>query len=156
MMDLDIGMNDWLCPRLTWDDSYLPERGKLIHKFDADEKFFRYHDRDQDGICYRTLPGTDPVGAFFTRGSGHNKFGAYTENGAEYQEVLDRLQRKHETTKDYLPLPLIEYEDDLELAIITIGSCHEAVTEAKSDVRRTRHRTQLHAHQSLSFSQSNS
>lgn len=132
MMDLDIGMNDWLCPRLQWNDSYQPERGKIIQKFDADERFFRYHDRDQDGICYRTLPGTDPAGAFFTRGSGHNKFGAYTENSAEYQDVLDRLQRKHETTKDYLPLPLIDYEDDLDLALVTIGSCHEAVIEAKA------------------------
>ena len=132
MMDLDIGMNDWLCPRLTWSDSYQPERGKVLQKFSADEVFFRYHDRDQDGICYRTLPGTDPAGAFFTRGSGHNKFGAYTENGAEYQEVLDRLQRKHETAKEYLPLPLIDYEDDLDTAIVTIGSCHEAVIEAKA------------------------
>ena len=132
MMDLDIGMNDWLCPRLKWNDSYQPERGKILHKFDAGGKFFRYHDRDQDGICYRTLPGTDPAGAFFTRGSGHNKFGAYTENGTEYQEVLDRLQRKHETTKDYLPLPLLAYEDDLDIAIVTIGSCHEAIIEAKA------------------------
>jgi len=132
MMDLDIGMNDWLCSRLQWNDSYQPERGKVLHKFDQGEHFLRYHDRDQDGICYRTLPGTDPAGAFFTRGSGHNKFGAYTENGAEYQEVLDRLQRKHETTKDYLPLPLIAYEDDLTIALVTIGSCHEAVLEAKA------------------------
>ncbi len=132
MMDLDIGMNDWLCPRLKWNDSYQPERGKILHKFDKGERFLRYHDRDQDGICYRTLPGTNPAGAFFTRGSGHNKFGAYTENGTEYQEVLDRLQRKHATAKDYLPLPLIVYEDDLDLAIVTIGSCHEAVIEAKA------------------------
>ena len=56
MMDLDIGMNDWLCPHLQWNDSYQPERGKILHKFAAGETFFRYHDRDQDGICYRTLP----------------------------------------------------------------------------------------------------
>ena len=132
MLDLDIGMNDWLCPRLKWNDSYQPERGKILHKFDPDERFLRYHDRDQDGICYRTLPGYDPAGAFFTRGSGHNKFGGYTEDGAEYQEVLDRLQRKYDTAKDYLPLPLINYEDDLDIALVTIGSCHEAVIEAKA------------------------
>lgn len=130
MMDLDIGMNDWLCPRLKWNDSYQPERGKILHKFDADEKFFRYHDRDQDGICYRTLPGDNPAGAFFTRGSGHNKFGAYTEQGDEYREVLDRLQRKYKTAQDYLPSPLINYEEDLTIALVTIGSCHEAVVEA--------------------------
>ncbi len=132
MMDLDIGMNDWLCPRLTWNDSYRPERGKILQKFSAGETFLRYHDRDQDGICYRTLPGTDPAGAFFTRGSGHNKFGAYTENGAEYQEVLDRLQRKHKTAEEYLPLPLIVYEDDLDIALVTLGSCHEAISEARA------------------------
>ena len=132
MLDLDIGMNDWMCPRLQWNDSYQPERGKVLQKFDPGERFLRYHDRDQDGICYRTLPGDDPAGAFFTRGSGHNKFGAYTEDGAEYQEVLDRLQRKYATAKEHLPLPQIDYEDDLNIALVTIGSCHAAVAEAQA------------------------
>ena len=35
-----------------------------------------------------------PKGAYFTRGSGHNKFGGYTEDADEYQEVVDRLDRK--------------------------------------------------------------
>lgn len=131
MLDLDIGMNDWLCPRLQWDDGYQPERGKILSRFDAEERFSRYHDRDQDGICYRTLPGTDPAGAFFTRGSGHNKFGHYTEKGDEYQEVIDRLQRKHETAKEHLPPPEMDLKENCPVALVTVGSCREAVMEAR-------------------------
>ncbi|HJU68736.1 MAG TPA: 2-oxoacid:acceptor oxidoreductase family protein, partial [Gemmatimonadaceae bacterium] len=96
LTDLDIGMNDWMCPRLTWDDSYRPDRGKVL---DAEEleritRFSRYLDVDGDGIAARTLPGVHPKGAFFTRGSGHDKHGAYTEGAAEYTEVMQRLARK--------------------------------------------------------------
>ena len=52
LSDLDIGMNDWMCPDLKWDDSYRPDRGKVL---DAEqlakiEKFQRYFDHDDDGI----------------------------------------------------------------------------------------------------------
>ena len=92
--DLDIGMNDWMVPRLKWDDSYKPDRGKVLSAEDLDQakNFWRYYDHDGDGIPQRTLPGVHPKGAFFTRGSGHNKFGAYTEDATEYQEVLDRIE----------------------------------------------------------------
>ena len=92
--DLDIGMNDWMVPRLKWDDSYKPDRGKVLSADDLDKakNFWRYYDHDGDGIPQRSLPGVHPKGAFFTRGSGHNKYGAYTEDATEYQEVLDRLE----------------------------------------------------------------
>jgi 2-oxoglutarate ferredoxin oxidoreductase subunit alpha len=64
-------------------------------------------DRDDDAITYRTLPGTSSKGAYFTRGSGHNQYGAYTEDSAEYQVVLDRLKRKFATAPKYLPKPVI-------------------------------------------------
>ena len=53
----------------------------------------------------RTLPGVHPKGAFFTRGSGHNKFGGYTEIPDEYQEVVDRLLRKHKAAAQHVPGP---------------------------------------------------
>ena len=56
------------------------------------EKFHRYLDVDNDGIPWRTLPGVHPKGAYFTRGSGHNMYGAYTEDAKEYQAVVDRLR----------------------------------------------------------------
>src|ERR671919_511325 len=94
--DLDIGMNDWMVPKLQWDDSYRPDRGKVLsaEELEKAKNFWRYYDHDGDGIPQRSLPGVHPKGAYFTRGSGHNKFGGYTEDAEEYQEVLDRLSRK--------------------------------------------------------------
>ncbi len=84
LSDLDIGMNEWMVPRFDWDDSRQPDRGKVLNAADLEniEKFYRYFDYDGDGIPYRTIPGEHPKGAFFTRGSGHNKFGGYTEDSA--------------------------------------------------------------------------
>ena len=96
--DLDIGMNDWMVPRLQWDDGYVPDRGKVLTAADLEQvkKFSRYLDVDGDGIAARTLPGVHPKGAYFTRGSGHDKHAAYTEDAAEYQEVVDRLKALHQ------------------------------------------------------------
>ncbi|HSL70293.1 MAG TPA: 2-oxoacid:acceptor oxidoreductase family protein, partial [Longimicrobiales bacterium] len=73
--DLDIGMNDWRVRKLAWDDSYRPDRGKLLgaDQLERMDTFYRYLDVDGDGITARTLPGVHPKGAFFTRGSGHNR-----------------------------------------------------------------------------------
>jgi 2-oxoglutarate ferredoxin oxidoreductase subunit alpha len=132
LSDLDIGMNDWMCPDLKWDDSYQPDRGKLLTDEDLDkiEKFQRYLDIDGDGIPYRTLPGDHPKGSYFTRGSGHNKYGMYTEDSAEYQEVVDRLLVKWETARDMMPAAEIEYSKFNNLAILSVGSCDGAVKEA--------------------------
>ena len=83
LSDLDIGMNDWMVPKLTWDDTYRPDRGKVLspEQLDQVKTFHRYLDSDGDGVPYRTLPGLHPKGAYFTRRSGHNRFGAYTEAG---------------------------------------------------------------------------
>ena len=96
LSDLDIGMNDWMCRDLKWDDSYRPDRGKVLAREEILklEKFYRYFDKDGDGIGYRTLPGVHPKAAYFTRGSGHTQYGVYTEDPAEYQVVLDRLHEE--------------------------------------------------------------
>ena len=93
LSDLDIGMNDWMCRDLKWDDADRPDRGKMLsaQELAGLDKFYRYVDRDDDAIPYRTLPGVNPKGAYFTRGSGHNQYGGYTEDSTEYQVVLDRL-----------------------------------------------------------------
>ncbi|HEX3397114.1 MAG TPA: 2-oxoacid:acceptor oxidoreductase subunit alpha [Steroidobacteraceae bacterium] len=132
MSDLDIGMNDWMCPDLKWDDAYRPDRGKVLSKQEIDglEKFYRYLDRDDDAIPYRTLPGTSPKGAYFTRGSGHNQYGAYTEDSAEYQVVLDRLKRKFANAPRYLPKPVQVGKGNSAVGIISIGSCDGAIREA--------------------------
>jgi 2-oxoglutarate ferredoxin oxidoreductase subunit alpha len=137
LSDIDIGMNDWMCPDLKWDDAYRPDRGKMLDK-DAIEKldkFQRYVDRDGDGIPYRTLPGVSPKAAYFTRGSGHNQFGAYTEDSAEYQQVLDRLKRKFEGAKARVPKALLLGPGTHELGILAIGSSDGAVREALGRLR---------------------
>ncbi|MEY3338058.1 MAG: hypothetical protein RL245_1050 [Pseudomonadota bacterium] len=132
MLDLDIGMNDWMCRDLQWDDSYRPDRGKVLGKEDLEkiEKFYRYLDKDEDGITYRTFPGVHPKGAYFTRGSGHTQFGTYTEDSADYQLVLDRLVRKFSTAKRYMPKPVVRGDGKAKAAIVSIGSCDGAVREA--------------------------
>ncbi len=109
LTDLDIGMNDWMVPKLTWDDTYRPDRGKVLsaEELESAKSFYRYLDIDGDGVPQRSLPGVHPKGAYFTRGSGHNKFGAYTEDSDEYQEVLDRVNRKIQNAAKALPAPII-------------------------------------------------
>jgi len=133
LSDLDIGMNDWMVRELEWDDAYRPDRGKVLDSkgLDGLEKFYRYLDSDGDGIPWRTYPGTDARGAYFVRGSGHNKHGAYTEDGDEYQEVMDRLLIKWETAKSLVPAPeLRKAAEPTPLGIIAYGSSDGAVNEA--------------------------
>ena len=132
LSDLDIGMNDWMCPDLKWDDSYKPDRGKVLSAEDLAgmEKFYRYVDRDDDAITYRTLPGTSPKGAYFTRGSGHNQYGGYTEDSAEYQVVLDRLKRKFTGAPKYLPRPVMTGKGSSDVGIVSLGSCDGVICEA--------------------------
>ena len=107
LSDLDIGMNDWVTPKLKWDDSYRPDRGLVLtaEQLEAMPKFNRYLPENGSAVAARTLPGVHPKGAFFTRGSGHNKFGGYTEMPDEYQEVMDRLLRKHKEAAGFVPAP---------------------------------------------------
>jgi len=132
MSDLDIGMNDWMCPDLKWDDNYVPDRGKVLSKDEIAklDKFHRYLDVDGDGIPYRTLPGVHPKGAYFTRGSGHTQYGIYTEDSAEYQIVLDRLTRKFTTAKRLVPKAIIEQDAHIDIAVVAYGSSDGAVREA--------------------------
>jgi 2-oxoglutarate ferredoxin oxidoreductase subunit alpha len=138
LSDLDIGMNDWMCRDLTWDDAYRPDRGKMLGREEIEqlEKFHRYLDKDGDGIAYRTLPGVSPKGAYFTRGSGHNQYGAYTEDSAEYQVVLDRLVKKWATAKKLMPRAVIDATAGGDVGIVSLGSCDGAVREA-IDVLKT-------------------
>ena len=133
LSDLDIGMNDWMVPEFEFDEERIPDRGKVLTADDIEkmEKFYRYLDVDGDGITYRTLPGSHPKGAYFTRGSGHTKYGAYTEDSAEYQDLLDRLLVKWETARGLVPEPEIDYSQFNNAAILATGSSHAACIEAR-------------------------
>lgn len=109
MSDLDLGMNDNMGPPLRWDDSRSYDRGKILNADALDSlstKWGRYLDIDDDGICYRTYPGTHPnKGAYFTRGTSHNEYSAYTEDSKIYEQGMQRLLLKWETAKKLVPGP---------------------------------------------------
>ncbi|HEY2339401.1 MAG TPA: 2-oxoacid:acceptor oxidoreductase subunit alpha [Steroidobacteraceae bacterium] len=132
LSDLDIGMNDWMCRDLKWDDNYRPDRGKMLGKEEVLklEKFYRFLDKDGDGIGYRTLPGVHPKAAYFTRGSGHTQYGAYTEDAADYQVVLDRLVKKWATARRLVPRAAIDATANSPFGVVSVGSCDGAIREA--------------------------
>ncbi len=132
LTDLDIGMNDWMVPDFEWDDDYVADRGKVVtaEQLEEMDKFYRYLDVDGDGVPYRSLPGVHPRGSYFTRGSGHTKYGAYTEDSAEYKDVMDRLVTKWNTARDLVPQAEISYSKFNKAAILTVGSGNGACVEA--------------------------
>src|SRR5437870_2260328 len=134
MLDLDIGMNHRLCRPLTWNDSRKYDRGKVMTAadFDAGKEFGRYLDVDNDGIPYRTYPGTHPTkGAFFTRGTSRDRYARYTEEGAPYADNMQRLLRKFETAKELAPRPLqANASRPTKYGVIYYGSTSPAMDEA--------------------------
>ena len=135
LSDLDIGMNDWVTPKIKWDDSFRPNRGLVLtaDQLENMRAFHRYLPDEGTSVPARTLPGIHANGAFFTRGSGHNKYGGYTEIPDEYQEVMDRLLLKHKEAAAYVPKAEIVKRKGARIGIISIGGCDPAVREA-SDI----------------------
>jgi 2-oxoglutarate ferredoxin oxidoreductase subunit alpha len=124
MSDLDLGMNDTMSEPLVWDDARRFDRGKVLDhdQLDEVERFGRYLDVDDDGIGYRTLPGTHPEkGAFFTRGTSRNEFAAYTESPEDYVANMERLIKKWETAATLVPAPEIN-SDGQRAGIIYYGT----------------------------------
>jgi 2-oxoglutarate ferredoxin oxidoreductase subunit alpha len=134
MLDLDIGMNDWLVKPLKWDDARAYDRGKVTtyEELEAGKEFWRYMDLDGDAICYRTIPGVHPTkGAYFTRGSSRNKYAKYSEEGSDYVENMQRLLRKFDTAKKYVPGPIIRHaKQGSRHGVIYFGSTSAAMDEA--------------------------
>ena len=132
--DLDIGMNEWLCEPFTWDDARTYDRGKVMtaEELEAGKTFGRYLDVDGDAIPYRTLPGTHPrLGAFFTRGTSRDRFAKYSEEGAVYQDNMQRLLRKFETAKGLVPAPVVRRaREKARCGAIYFGSTSPAMNEA--------------------------
>jgi 2-oxoglutarate ferredoxin oxidoreductase subunit alpha len=113
----------------------------VLNKEDLDkiEKFTRYHPDDENSVAARTLPGVSPKGSFFTRGSGHNKFGGYTEVPDEYQEVIDRLLRKHKAARTFVPEPIIERREGASFGVVSLGGCDAAGWEALERLEKSGH-----------------
>ncbi len=135
MSDLDLGMNDHVSDPLHWDDTRKYDRGKVLSAEDLDkleERWGRYLDVDGDGICYRTYPGTHPTkGAYFTRGTSHNEYSAYTEYSPIYKAGMERLLVKWETARSLMPKPHIKIRDpQASVGIIFFGTSTHAAYEA--------------------------
>lgn len=139
MTDLDLGMNDHMSDPLTWDTNQTYDRGKVLSADDLDkiEKFGRYLDIDNDGITYRTLPGTHPTkGSFFTRGTSRDEYAKYTEDGAVYARNMERLIRKWNTAKTLVPAPeFYPSTQNTEMGVIFFGTSTDSALEAMSMLR---------------------
>ena len=136
MSDLELGMNDWLCDPLEWDDAKEYDRGKVFTAEQLDnlkegERFGRYNDLDGDGICYRTYPGTHPEkGAFFTRGTSRDRHALYTEEGDLYVDNMERLNLKHRTAAKLIPAPIININDKRnKMAVVYYGTTDNIMPE---------------------------
>jgi 2-oxoglutarate ferredoxin oxidoreductase subunit alpha len=137
MSDLDLGMNNWMSDPFKYPERPI-KRGKVLSKQDLEKagSFARYKDVDGDGIGYRTLPGTDhPAAAYFTRGSGHNEKAQYSERPDDYQNNMDRLARKFETARSYVPKPIVETGKS-KIGIIAYGTTHWAIVESRDQLRK--------------------
>ena len=134
MSDLDLGMNTHLSPPLKWDDERIYDRGKVLDKEELEKltKYGRYLDVDDDGICYRTLPGTHPTkGSFFTRGTSRDEYAKYTEDGDVYVRNVKRLQKKWETAKTFMPKPEItKSKSTRKYGVVFFGTSKYSTLEA--------------------------
>ena len=135
--DLDLGMNNWLSDPFDYPDEPI-QRGKVLNAADLQAfidqhgKWGRYLDVDDDGIAYRTLPGTDhPLSSYFARGTGHNEMADYSERSDDWVKNMNRLNKKRETARQLLPPPIIDADSEADIGIITFGTNEEAIREAR-------------------------
>jgi 2-oxoglutarate ferredoxin oxidoreductase subunit alpha len=137
MSDLDLGMNNWMSDPFEYPTTPI-SRGKVLSKEDLDRLggFARYKDVDGDGIGYRTLPGTPhPAAGYFTRGSGHNENAQYSERADDFERNMERLNRKFETAKSFVPRPEIAKGKNAKIGIIGYGTSHWGITESRDQLR---------------------
>jgi 2-oxoglutarate ferredoxin oxidoreductase subunit alpha len=135
MLDLDLGMNNWMSEGFTYPDKPI-DRGKRLTPEVLKKlgEWGRYKDVDGDGIAYRTVPG-DGMPSYFTRGSGHNAKGQYSERPDDYVENMDRLARKFESARAAVPKPVVETVAGAKIGIIGYGTSHWAITESRDQLR---------------------
>ena len=139
MSDLDLGMNLWMSDPFPYPEKPIT-RGKVLSAEQLTElngKWGRYADVDGDGIPWRTLPGTDhPFASYFTRGSGHDAQARYSERPQDYKDTVDRLAKKYETAKLFVPPPVVDMRDGAKIGFIAFGTTHWALEESRDQLRR--------------------
>jgi len=135
MLDLDLGMNNWMSSGFAYPDKPI-DRGKrltpeLLQQFG---QWGRYKDVDGDGIPYRTVPG-DGMPSYFARGSGHNARAQYSERPDDYVENVDRLARKFESARAAVPKAVVDRVADARIGIIGYGTSNWAINESRDQLR---------------------
>jgi 2-oxoglutarate/2-oxoacid ferredoxin oxidoreductase subunit alpha len=135
MMDLDLGMNNWMSDGFKYPEKPI-NRGKLLTKEILAKlgEWGRYKDVDGDGIPYRTVPG-DGMPSYFTRGSGHNAKGQYSERPDDYVDNMDRLARKFETARKFVPKPAVQRNPKAKIGFIAYGTSQYATEESRDQLR---------------------
>lgn len=137
MLDLDLGMNNWMADAFEYPTKPI-KRGKVLTAKDLERLggFARYKDVDGDGVGYRTLPGTNhPQAAYFTRGSGHNEKAQYTEREDDYVNNMDRLSHKFETMRAHVPQAEVDYNSKANVGFVAFGTSHYAVEESRDQLK---------------------
>lgn len=138
MSDLDLGMNTWISERFEYPEKPM-DRGKVLTLEQIKElggSWGRYKDVDGDGIGWRTLPGTPhPAAAYFTRGTGHTEYATYSERPEDWEQNMDRLGRKFDTARALVPAPVADEVEGAQIGIISLGSNHPAIMEARDLLR---------------------
>src|SRR5438874_5090150 len=141
LSDLDLGMNNWMSDPFEYPDKPY-RRGKVLTKEKLEElggKWGRYADVDGDGIPWRTLPGTDhPMASYFTRGSGHDAMARYSEKPQDYKATVDRLAKKYDTARHFVPKPVIDIRPDAKIGFIAFGTTDFALEESRHQLRSER------------------
>jgi 2-oxoglutarate ferredoxin oxidoreductase subunit alpha len=137
LSDLDFGMNQWMTRPFEYPDTPI-DRGKVLWEEDLERlkgDWGRYRDVDGDGIPYRTIPGNrHPSAAYFTRGTGHDENARYTEDNETWHNLLNRLKKKYENARQYMPKPAIDTLEGAEIGIIAFGSTEPAIQEARDQL----------------------
>jgi 2-oxoglutarate ferredoxin oxidoreductase subunit alpha len=133
LSDLDMGMNQWMSKPFQYPDQPM-NRGKVLWDKDLEElkgNWGRYLDKDGDGIPYRTIPGNrHPMSSYFTRGTGHDEYARYTEDSSVWLRNMDRLKKKYETAREYVPAPVLYSNPGATVGIVGFGSTEAAILEA--------------------------
>jgi 2-oxoglutarate ferredoxin oxidoreductase subunit alpha len=135
MLDLDLGMNNWMSDGFKYPDKPI-SRGKVLTEETLKRigEWGRYKDVDGDGIPYRTIPG-DGMPAYFARGSGHNAKGQYSERPDDYVDNMDRLLRKFETARKHVPRPAVDRNQKAKIGLIAYGTSDYATEESRDQLR---------------------
>jgi 2-oxoglutarate ferredoxin oxidoreductase subunit alpha len=137
-IDLDLGMNNWMADAFEYPETPVA-RGKVLSKADLERLggFERYRDVDGDAVPYRTLPGTDhPAAGYFTRGTGHNDKAGYSEREDDWVHTLDRLARKFDNMREYLPAPAELRGDGARVGLVSVGTSRWAMEESADQLAR--------------------